>query len=64
MCRRYKDLEDMELIDAVVDESQTELSKKTGRCNAGWAMLARLNDLRKRIRELEGRWIDEQIEKS
>ena len=49
MCRRYKDLTDMELIDAVVNESQTEEAKKSGRCDAGWAMLARLSQLRKEI---------------
>jgi len=45
---RYTDLNDMQAIDAIVDEVEAGLANK-GRCKAGWAMLNRLSNLRRRL---------------
>jgi hypothetical protein len=45
---RYKDMNDMQAIDAIVFEVEAGLARMS-RCNAGWAMYARLTNLRKEL---------------
>lgn len=50
---RYKDMDDTQAVDAIVEEVRTSGAGETGWCDAGWAMLARLRGLRKRLQAIQ-----------